>query len=117
MHELSYVTELYKRLSQEQLQITDIFLTVSNSSGIEDDSFILYWKTMVRNTKLTHATLHIAKLPQILQCTQCQLTFTSTEEDILLEPCPACKSHKTMQTDLPSVTIDKIIYETNKSNQ
>ncbi len=113
MHELSYVTELYKRLIEENKQITDVYITVSSSSGIEADSFVFYWNSIIKTSKLTNTTLHITKTPHSLQCINCQHTFITPDEDSLLFPCPNCKSHKTIVIDQPSVTINKITYEEN----
>lgn len=117
MHELTYVSQLYSRLIKEQKQITDVYLAVSSSSGIETASFIFYWNSIVKHTDLQKTVLHIRKIPLSLKCSQCYTLFKSREEDILLLPCPRCGSHKTVSIDQSSVTIKRITYETHKDTE
>jgi len=55
--------------------VTDIYLTIGESSGIVADSVLLYYDLIAENTPAAHARLHVTRVKPLLKCNQCGRLF------------------------------------------
>jgi|SRR3972149_6351376 len=91
MHELA-ITENILDIALKHVKgqrITGVYLVIGQWSSIVDDSVQFYWDTISKGTLAEGAHLHFRHIPTLLQCRDCDLRFTPTQDNYT---CPDCGS-------------------------
>jgi hydrogenase nickel incorporation protein HypA/HybF len=94
MHELAVTENILSIATQhaqqaQAVRVTAIYLVIGQLSSIVDDSVQLYWDMISADTICAGAQLHFERKPAMLQCLDCDRTYTLKGE---LTDCPACHS-------------------------
>ena len=94
MHELAVTESILNIATQHAMQanavrVTDVRLVIGQMSSIVDDSVKFYWDMISEGTMCEGAQLHFERRPTVLQCLDCDQTYTLDGE---LVDCPNCHS-------------------------
>jgi hydrogenase nickel incorporation protein HypA/HybF len=92
MHELSITENILQIATQHAEQasaesVTQINLVIGQLASIVDDSVQFYWDIISQGTICQGAQLHFERIPAVLQCLDCNQSYTLQKE---LMPCPKC---------------------------
>jgi hydrogenase nickel incorporation protein HypA/HybF len=71
------------------VRVTALHLVIGQLSSIVDDSVQFYWDMISAGTICEGAQLHFERRPAMLQCLECERTYTLNDE---LTDCPNCHS-------------------------
>ena len=94
MHELAVTESILNIVAQHAAQanavrVTALHLVIGQLSSIVDDSIQFYWDMLAEGTMCAGARLHFERRPTVLQCLDCDQTYTLNGE---LTDCPNCHS-------------------------
>ena len=72
-------------------KVKTIYLAIGQLASVVDDSIQFYWDMIAKDTIAEKAALSFKRIPLTIQCQDCQLRFSPTEDDFT---CPGCNSPK-----------------------
>jgi hydrogenase nickel incorporation protein HypA/HybF len=116
MHELSYVQQVFRIVSEASAdrhitRVARVHVSASVLSGIESDSFRFYWEILTKNTPLDSSHVFIRRKPVHIHCLGCGKKSVIRKIDDGLFRCPICGSVKTVVKEETEITVDRIQYK------
>lgn len=99
MHELPVISSILKIVEKHAAdhqvkKVVAIHLQVGELSDLEDKWMQQYFDSLSKNSIARGAKLKIERIPVIMRCNNCGMSFSISVSDDSPSACPGCQSEK-----------------------